>query len=83
MSNSSCSVYNFPTYQFEITWLIFINHKNNDTFECGQWEDGTWGARLYAKSLDSLNDLINQARTQLENQQKKQKAAASSKRQKF
>lgn len=83
MSNSSCSVYNFPAYQFEITWFIFINHENNDTFECGQWKDGTWGARLYAKSLDSLNDLINQARTQLENQQKKQKAAASSRRQKF
>lgn len=45
MSNS-CSVYNFPAYQFEITWLILINHKNNDTFECGQWDDGTWGAYM-------------------------------------
>lgn len=42
MSNS-CVVHDFPGYPFEITWLIFVNHKNDNTHECGQWDDGTWG----------------------------------------
>lgn len=36
--------------------------------------------RIYAKSLDSLNDLINKVRTQIENQQKKQSSFQSRKK---
>lgn len=82
MSNS-CVVHDFPGDTFEITWLIFVNHKNDDTYECGQWDDGTWGARIYAKTIASSNELVDKVRIELENRQKKQKAAASSaKRQK-